>query len=258
MVEKNIPPKSAREPQALSSEYHKARKQLMLWAGILFVWELVGIDLEKAKETGGNAGAIITAIKSPQAIPWVLLILVAYLLFKTTIEWHQCSFARRQLRVSRVDFVSAWVVSLGAYVLYVFQAVKKVQVADVVQGGGTPFSTLFTLPLSFMVVFQLIFLVDMRLRLRKDYQRPIWDLRMIVSLLTILTFPVALWLVFRTIGMPMQWSAKLTLLGITLAILTWAGIKGAPIGFKIAKSAVRRWISFPATKATESPDQANT
>lgn len=90
MVENKTPPKSAREPQALSSEYHKARKQLMLWAGILFIWELVGIDLEKAKEAGGNAGAIITAIKSPQAIPWVLLVLVAYFLFKVWIEWNQC------------------------------------------------------------------------------------------------------------------------------------------------------------------------
>jgi len=42
------------------------------------MWELVGIDLEKAKEAGGNAGAIVSAIKSPQAVPWALMILVAY------------------------------------------------------------------------------------------------------------------------------------------------------------------------------------
>jgi len=126
-------PKPARDPQALTSEYHKARKQLMLWAGILFIWELVGIDLEKAKEAGGNAGAIITAIKSPQAVPWVLLILVAYFLFKTTVEWFQCSGSRRALRVSRIDFYSAWVTSVAAYTLYVYQAIKKVQFADTVQ-----------------------------------------------------------------------------------------------------------------------------
>ena len=57
------------EPKALTPEYHKARKQLMLWAGILFIWELVGIDLERAKEAGGNAGSVIAALKSPQAIP---------------------------------------------------------------------------------------------------------------------------------------------------------------------------------------------
>lgn len=96
------------DPKALSPEYHKARKQLMLWAGVLFIWELVGIDLEKAKETEGNVGALVRAIKSPQAIPWVLLILVGYFLFKYSVGWYQCSERRRNLRVSRIDFNSGW------------------------------------------------------------------------------------------------------------------------------------------------------
>lgn len=122
--------RTPRDPQALSSEYHKARKQLMLWAGILFIWELVGIDLEKARQAGGNAGAIITAIKSPQAVPWVLLILVAYFLFKTAIEWYQCNESRRRLKVSRIDFLSAVAVTVLAYALYAYQAIKRVQLAD--------------------------------------------------------------------------------------------------------------------------------
>lgn len=142
-------PKPGRDPQALTSEYHKARKQLMLWAGILFIWELVGIDLEKAKEAGGNAGAIITAIKSPQAVPWVLLILVAYFLFKTSIEWYQCSASRRALRVSRIDFGSAWLVTLLACALYVYQAISRIQFADVVQSSNKASSLGGGLPLGF-------------------------------------------------------------------------------------------------------------
>jgi hypothetical protein len=121
------------DPRALTPEYHKARKQLMLWAGILFIWELVGIDLEKAQNAGGNAGALVKSIKSPQAVPWVFLILLAYFLFKTTIEWYQCSVARRSLRVSRIDFTSAWIVSLLAFALYVGQAISRVQFANVVK-----------------------------------------------------------------------------------------------------------------------------
>src|SRR4051794_36387991 len=102
--------KPIREPRALTSEYHKARKQLMLWAGILLIWEFVGIDLEKAKETEGNVGALVKSIKSPQAVPWVLLILVGYFLFKLTVEWYQCSEARRNMKVAKIDFRSAWVV----------------------------------------------------------------------------------------------------------------------------------------------------
>ena len=93
--------------------------------------ELVGIDLEKAQETGGNTGALIKSLKSPQAVPWVLLILVAYFLFKTTVEWHQCSVARRNLRVSIIDFSSAWIISLLAYALYIGQTISEVQIANV-------------------------------------------------------------------------------------------------------------------------------
>lgn len=121
------------EPKALSTEYHKARKQLLLWAGILLIWELVGVDLSKAEGAGGNVGAIITAIRSPQAVPWVLLILVAYFLFKVTVEWYQCSLSRRTMRVSKIDFFSAWILSLVAYVLYAGQALSHVQLADLLQ-----------------------------------------------------------------------------------------------------------------------------
>ncbi len=124
--------REAREPRALSSEYHKARKQLMLWAAILFIWELVGVDLDKAKEAGGNAGAIIGAIKSPQAVPWVLLILVAYFLFKLTVEWYQCTAQRRTMKAAIVDFRSAWLVAFLAFALYVAQTVTKLQLANLI------------------------------------------------------------------------------------------------------------------------------
>jgi hypothetical protein len=123
-------PKS--DPQALSAEYHKAHKQLMLWSAILLIWELVGVDLAKAESAGGNIGAIVTAIKSPQAIPWVLLILVAYFLFKVTMEWYQCNEERRRMLVARVDFVSAWLVALLAYGVYAGQAIIRAQFADLI------------------------------------------------------------------------------------------------------------------------------
>jgi len=127
-------PKPIRDPQALSSEYHKARRQLMLGAGILFIWELVGIDLEKAKEAGGNAGAIIKAIKSPQAVPWVLLILVGYFLFRFTIEWYQSTADRRKMRAAKIDFFASWFISLLAYSLYVGQTIRQVQFANLARG----------------------------------------------------------------------------------------------------------------------------
>ena len=108
----------------------------MLWSAILFIWEFVCVDLEKAKEAGGNFGTIISAIKSPQAIPWALLILVIYFLFKVVVEWHQCSRERRGIRASRIDYSSAWVVALSALVLYGGQTLARVQFADLLKNSS--------------------------------------------------------------------------------------------------------------------------
>jgi hypothetical protein len=105
----------------------------MLWATILLVWELIGVDLSKAKDAGGNVGPIVTALKSPQAVPWVLLALVLYFLLKCSIEWAQCHLERRKIRFARADFISAWIVSLAAIVLYIGQALSRVQFADFLQ-----------------------------------------------------------------------------------------------------------------------------
>jgi hypothetical protein len=130
------PKREPREPRALSTEYHKARKQLMLWAAILFIWELVGIDLEKAKEAGGNFGAIVGAIKSPQAVPWALLILVIYFGFKLRIEWRQSNQNRRSVSEAKQDYYSAFVIAGAACLLYFGQTISRLQFADLLQGSG--------------------------------------------------------------------------------------------------------------------------
>src|SRR2546421_4910775 len=91
---------STREPRNLSTEYHKAHKQSLLWAAILLFWELVGVDLNQAKQADGNIGALLKSIGSTQAVPWVFLILVGYFLFKLTVEWVQCNQARKRLIAS--------------------------------------------------------------------------------------------------------------------------------------------------------------
>jgi len=121
---------TARHPRALSSEYHKARKQLMLWSAILFIWELVGIDLDIAKDEPGNVGAIVKSLRSRQAVPWALLILVVYFLIKCWIEWAQCHPERKKVLFARLDFYLAAFVALLSIALYVGQAIRRVQFAN--------------------------------------------------------------------------------------------------------------------------------
>jgi hypothetical protein len=105
----------------------------MLWATILFIWELIGVDLSKAKDAGGYIGPVVTALKSPQAVPWVLFALVIYFLFKCSTEWGQCHEDRRKLRFARADFISAWFVAVAAIALYLGQTISRLQFADIIQ-----------------------------------------------------------------------------------------------------------------------------
>jgi len=119
-----------REPKPLSAEYHKAHKQLMLWGSILLIWELVGVDLQKAKDAGGNVGAIVQSLKSPQAVPFVLISLISYFLFKSTIEWRQCSQARRAVGYARADYFGGIALAVIGYGVYIIQSAIRVQLAD--------------------------------------------------------------------------------------------------------------------------------
>lgn len=187
------------DPKPLSTEYHKAHKQLMLWSAILFIWELVGIDLEKAKEAGGNAGAIISAIKSPQAVPWALIIVIAYFLFKTSVEWYQCNSKRRTLRVARIDFATSWIVPITAYALYAYQAIKKVQFADVIQQGKpTRDWTVIGSLLGFVFAMIVSRFFKRRYEALDDFRRWRWsrdetvDALIVVTLFTVMTIALFL------------------------------------------------------------------
>ena len=105
------------EPEPLSPEYHKARKQVVLWSGILLTWEFLGFDVERAK-AAQNVGPLLAAIKNPNYIPFVMLILVAYFAYKTTIEWVQCSPVRRAAGISQLDFFSAWVIAILSIIFF--------------------------------------------------------------------------------------------------------------------------------------------
>lgn len=197
-----------REPPPLSQEYHRAHKQLMLWAGILLIWELVGVDLNRAQAAGGNLGAVIGSIKSPQAVPWVLLILVGYFLFKCTVEWHQCNSSRRQFRVARVDFVSAWAVALFAYSLYVVQALVRAQIADLVSGSIRARSFVE----GFLVGALLFFAIRQAAVLMTRGQR---------LLTTALAFPLVVWSIWafgpRVYFDPSMHAFKFQLIGLALS-----------------------------------------
>lgn len=91
----------------------------------MIAWELIGVELES-----NPIESFKITIKSPQAAPYVLIVLIVYFAFRTIIEWHQVDARRRRLLASRIDFGVAHAIAGAALALFAIQTLLKVQVAD--------------------------------------------------------------------------------------------------------------------------------
>jgi hypothetical protein len=109
----------------LCDGYSHARKAYGLVSALLMAWELIGVELDASP-----IESVKLILKSPQAAPYVLRVLILYFSFRLTIEWYQTDVRRRSLRASRIDFAAAHAIATAAVLLYVVQTLSKVQVAD--------------------------------------------------------------------------------------------------------------------------------
>ena len=119
-----------KETPPLTTEYHNARRQLVLWSGILFAWEFIGIDLKAMQNAEGTLGALAKSLKSPQAVPWILLILVMYFFYRCFIEFFQCNPERRVETVSIMDIMVTIGIAIIAISLFFTHKLLNVQVAE--------------------------------------------------------------------------------------------------------------------------------
>jgi len=116
----------------LTPEYYKARRGLMLFSGLLLAWELIGIELSQ-KLNIESLNLDIT-IKSPQAAPAVLIILVIYFSIRIAIEWHQSPSERRKEKASVADIVLTTTVVVASLSISTFQFLLKIQIVDIIDG----------------------------------------------------------------------------------------------------------------------------
>jgi hypothetical protein len=104
----------------------------VLFSGILLAWELVGVDLPKEPFT-----AVKVTLKSPEAAPFVLLALIGYFGFHSTVEWYQCDAQRRAQIPSLIDFGTAHLIATCAVLVYAVQALARVQLVTYVNANRT-------------------------------------------------------------------------------------------------------------------------
>ena len=81
----------------LTDQYYKGRKFYTLSSGVLLAWTLVGLEL--AKEP---LESLKTSLKNPDVAPIILVLLVPYFAYRTSVEWYQSDARRRNLRASRL------------------------------------------------------------------------------------------------------------------------------------------------------------
>lgn len=113
-------------PPPLNDAYHKARRNYGLFSGLLIAWELIGVELDKVPFNNLNI-----VLKSPHAVPYVLIVLVLYFAFRISVEWHQSDPQRRKMKASILDFFIAHGIAIAAVGLYYIQRELDLQVANV-------------------------------------------------------------------------------------------------------------------------------
>lgn len=117
-------------PPPFGPSYEKARRAYTLCGALLLAWELIGLDVRETP-----IESLHVTLKSPQAVPYVLIALVGYCAFRFAVEWYQADPDRRRRWVSRADYAVAHVIGMASIALYLFQAMLQTQLVDKLQPG---------------------------------------------------------------------------------------------------------------------------
>jgi hypothetical protein len=109
----------------VTEAYQKAHKNYVLFSALLASWQLIGITLETKERWG-------ISFKSPNAVPLMLIALMVYFGYKTTIEWYQCEPSRREHLAALIDYRIGHSIAIIALMIAAFQYVVRAQLVDVV------------------------------------------------------------------------------------------------------------------------------
>ena len=116
----------------MTEGYHKARRQLVLFSGILVAWEYVGISIGDGSSVTATVpvGETPVTIRNPEVLPVVILTLILYFAYRLGVEWYQSDKKRRGLLVSRLDLAISGLMAGGAILLFIFQQTSAFRLAD--------------------------------------------------------------------------------------------------------------------------------
>jgi len=112
-------------PPQLTEQFHKARRNLVLFSAILFGWEFIGIKI-----TEKPIDNLDVKITTPEAMPFVLLIIVIYFFYRILVEWFQSNLERRKIKASNYDLVVSIGIASISILTYLIQQLGDIQIAE--------------------------------------------------------------------------------------------------------------------------------
>jgi hypothetical protein len=113
----------------LPDSYRKAHRDYVLSSAILLAWALVGIEIKETPLQNVNI-----ALKSPAAIPYILVVLVLYFSYRTVIEWLQCDSQTRSVKAARFDFNLSHIIGVSSLLVFAIQELLHAQIFDYLTG----------------------------------------------------------------------------------------------------------------------------
>lgn len=123
--EQSLKPESDKaDPPPLTEAYRKVHKQYGIFTALFLAWEFIGIDVgEKPLQN------FDLKFKSPEAVPYVLMVLMFYFSYRLFVEWMQCPRERRKSKIPRIDYYVAHGIAVLALAIFGYQAITKARVA---------------------------------------------------------------------------------------------------------------------------------
>lgn len=212
----------------LPGTYHKARARLVLFSAVLLFWDVVGIQLSAIPGTG------LEPTKNPEAIPWLVALVVLYFGGRLWVEWLQCDPERRSVRACRIDHFASYGIAVFALGVFVFQQVTTLRVAELLSeatwvgtlvGIGLGAMSLQLLVYSDVLglwVFSLLLFVfgGVGYALRSNFQQPL------------LEWSVTQYFLATAVG------------AVVGAVLAWGLIRFNPWLWVLKKISAQRWVDL--------------
>jgi hypothetical protein len=116
----------------LTEGYRKSRRLYGLFSGLLIAWELIGFEVSEMQAANWKV-----TILSPQAIPYVLIVLILYFAYRTILEWLPISYKAisdrspsRQNTTAKTDFMVSHIIAIISLGIYFYQLTANKQIAD--------------------------------------------------------------------------------------------------------------------------------